>query len=77
MIFLRTLPSPWLVLTLFAVASSCQQNEPTCHSESIKLFGQPSENTGYLKLSVHRAAIIVVMLSLLPQNTLLGLLIGS
>ena len=43
---LRTLPSPWLVLTLFAVVSSCQQNEPTCHSESAKLFGQPSENTG-------------------------------
>ena len=43
---LRTLPSPWLVLTLFAAVSSCQQNEPTCHSESTKLFGQPSENTG-------------------------------
>ena len=43
---LRTLLSPWLVLTLFAVVSSCQQNEPTCQSESAKLFGQPSENTG-------------------------------
>ena len=74
---LRTLPSPWLVLTLFAVVSSCQQNESTCHSESAKLFGQPSENTGYLKLSVHLVAIIVVELSLSLQTTLLGLSIGS
>ena len=46
MVFFRTFLSQWLVLTLFALASACQQNERTCHSESAKLFGQPSENTG-------------------------------
>ena len=66
---LRTLLSPWLVLTLFAVVSSCQQNESTCHSESAKLFGQPSENApGYLKLSVHLVAIIVVELEFVPPD---------
>ena len=46
MVVFRRLLSQWMVLTLFAMASACQQSERTCHSESAKLFGQPSENTG-------------------------------
>ena len=46
MVFFRTFLGQWLVLTLFAMASACQQNERACQSESAKLFGQPSENTG-------------------------------
>ena len=72
----RTLLSQWLVLTLFAMVSACQQNEPVCHSESIKLFDSRLRTRAYLKLSVHHVAIIVVMLSLSLPNTLSGLLIG-